>query len=129
MKRPRNHYDFLEEHLPKFFEDLNVLGGWAGSCGIISAHGDKFSQYKSMWEKEDIHFFHGCMLMMLTYVQPFSKESREVQVFNGVTGFPPPFTNGAAVVITTKWVDPYKWVIEVFNSGRFKEFLPPIEGE
>jgi hypothetical protein len=99
-----NHYNYLEKHLPKFFEDMSVKGGWKWNVGIIGAHGDKFYGYKDMWGKEGIHFFHGCLIMMLTYVLPFSKESRE-------TNF--------------GWVDPAQWVIQ--NYSRFKDQLPPIE--
>lgn len=98
-----NHYDFLNKHLRKFFLDVGVDGGWEANCGIISAHGDKFYGYQNRWEKAGIHWYHGCMIMMLTYTSPFGKEVRQVG---------------------DKWVDPSHWVIE--NYSRFQKYLPEV---
>jgi len=100
-----NHYDFMDLYLPKFFGDVKVDGGWECNCGIISSHGDKFYGYKYKWEEAGIHFFHGCMIMMLTYCSPYGNETRD-----RVPGI--------------RWVDPSQWVIDNYN--RFKEFLPSI---
>jgi len=106
IKREQNHYDFLDAHLPKFLNDTKVRGGWDWNAGIISAHGDKFYGYKDKWEEAGIHFFHGCMIMMLTYCSPYGDETRE-----RVSG--------------VRWVDPSQWVID--NYDRLKNLLPTIE--
>jgi hypothetical protein len=100
-----NHYEYMDIHLPKFFEDTKVNGGWEWNAGIISAHGDKFYGYQSKWEDAGIHFHHGCMIMMLTYCNPYGKETRDN-------------------VKDVRWVDPSQWVIDNYN--RFKKFLPPL---
>ena len=106
MKREINHYDYLNKHLPNFIKTVVDPKAWDWNRGIISAHGDKFYSYRNRWEKAGIHFFHGCMIMMLTYIPPFSKETRDE-------------------VVCGKWVDPANWVIN--NYKRFSQYLPPIE--
>lgn len=96
---PLNHYDWLFENLPTFFSNL----GFSCPSGLIVAHGDKCSTYRSAFEEAGIPFPHGVAIYLLSYCSPFSNEVRETE-------------NG--------WVDPEKWVIK--NYSRFKEFLPPV---
>ena len=94
-----NHYDYLHEHLMKFFKDVGVK--YEQNEGIISAHGDKAYGYRFEWNAAEIPFNHGVSIYMLTYCKPFSDEVRETD-------------NG--------WVDPGEWVRD--NYERFKPFLP-----
>jgi hypothetical protein len=103
-KRPLNHYDWLKEHFVEFLTNIGFAD--ARYCGgMIVAHGDKCSQYRERWNAVGIPFEHGVAIYLLTYLSPYSKESRET-------------ANG--------WVDPYKWVIDAYP--RFVSFLPPKQG-
>lgn len=104
-----NHYSWLEKHLPTIFDipELEIPGGWNANAGIITAHGDKAYGYRDEWEKYSIPFTHGVALYLMTYVQPFSRECREVPV-QGTDD--------------TEWVPPEKWVIR--NYYRFAKHLP-----
>ena len=101
-RRPMNHYDYLEKHLPTFFQNLGI--DWERHRGVILAHGDKCYGYRQTWEKEGLHFFHGVAIYLLTYTHPFSQEVR-----------------GSPLI----WVSPRDWVLE--NKDRFLPHLPPIE--
>jgi hypothetical protein len=92
-----NHYDWLDEHLDKFFVALDL----EPQPGIIAAHGDKCSQYRDTWEKAGIPFEHGAAIYLLSYVSPFSQEVRNTD---------------------KKWVTPCDWVVD--NYERFKLKLP-----
>lgn len=93
-----NHYKWLEQNLQSFFKELNI-----DCCnGIIVAHGDKCYGYKNKWEKAGIPFYHGIAIYLLSYIHPFSNESRDV--------------NGT-------WVPVDQWVIDNYN--RFKPHLAP----
>jgi len=94
-----SHYDYLEEHLPLFFSELGIP--WRGNAGIILAHGDKCYTHKERFEKAGLTFAQGVAIYLLTYVPPFSKESRET---------------------SEGWVDPFEWVIQ--NKDRFLPHLP-----
>ena len=99
MSRSANHYDYLEAHLPAFFEAVGVSG--ANNAGIISAHGDKAYSYRHEWEKLGIPFNHGVALYLLSYCRPFDLEVRQ--------------TAGG-------WVAPKDWVAS--NYERFSYRLP-----
>ena len=79
--------------MPTLFEKWGVKNV---NNGIISAHGDKCYLYRDRWEKNGIEFHKGVALYLLTYISPFSKESRET---------------------ADGWVDPAKWVED--NYERF----------
>jgi hypothetical protein len=93
----KNHYEYLEEHLPQFLENVEVKGGWELNGGIISAHGDKAYYYRDKWEKNGIYFYHGVSIYLLTYCAPYAKEVRQTK-------------------------DPSDWVVE--NAHRFLPYLP-----
>jgi hypothetical protein len=95
-----SHYDYLDENLPTFFKKIGILY----KEGIISAYGDKAYSYRDKWQKGGLHFYHGVAIYILTYVRPFSKESRET--ING-------------------WVDPGDWVLA--NKDRFIQYLPKVK--
>ncbi len=99
VARPDNHYDYLEEHLPNFFDMLGI--GWEGHGGIVLAHGDKAYAYRSEWESFGIPFNHGVAIYLLSYCTPYDREVRET-------------ANG--------WVAPKDWVIA--NYDRFRCHLP-----
>lgn len=102
-ERGTNHYDWLEKHLPTFLDSVGK-GDWISARGLISAHADKCYSYRSRWEEEGLHFFHGAAIYLLSYLSPWSTEVRE--------------TKGG-------WVAPADWVIQ--NKDRFLPHLPPIE--
>jgi len=94
-----SHYDYLEEHLPDFFQKMGI--NWENNVGIIVAHGDKGYGYKDRWEKAGIPFHKGMAIFLLSYCNPYYKESRE----------------------TPKgWIDVCDWVIN--NKDRFLDYLP-----
>ena len=97
-----NHYTYLEEHLPAFWQALGLRNAqWLTPGSILSAHGDKAYCYRRKWEQAGISFNHGVAIYLLTYIQPYSQEVRET-------------ANG--------WVDVADWVVANYN--RFKSFLP-----
>lgn len=101
-----NHYKYLDKHMPSVFTDLG-LDMNRGNSGIVAAHGDKTSQYKDCWAQVGIPFEHGCAIYLLSYVSPYSEESRQTK-------------NG--------WVPPEKWVTENYTSGHaFKNVLPDVD--
>jgi len=97
-----NHYDYLDEHLPAFFEAVGVA--WEGNGGIIVAHGDKCSSYKDGWEEAGIPFPHGAAIYLLSYCHPYSLEVRDTP--------------------DGEWVPPKDWVKA--NYDRFKAHLPQV---
>lgn len=72
--------------------------------GCISAHGDKFYQYRGYFEEAGIHFYHGAAIALLSYIAPYSKEVRKTD--------------------DKGWVRLEDWVID--NYERFERFLPEI---
>ncbi len=99
MNHYANHYTYLDEHLPAFFEALDV--SWVDHAGIVVSHGDKCYQYRSGWEKAGIPFTHGAAIYLLSYVYPYSAEVRDT---------------------LEGWVPPKDWVVA--NYDRFKKYLP-----
>lgn len=102
MNHHNNHYGWLKNNLPDFFEKVGLTK--AHTEGLLSAHGDKMYGYRYTWEAAGIHFYHGVAICLLSYFHPFSEESRET--ING-------------------WVAPDKWVID--NKERFLKHLPKVE--
>lgn len=94
-----SHYDYLRDHLPTFFDQLDV--GWEGNEGIIVAHGDKCYGYRERWADVGITFDHGTAIYLLSYVSPYAREVRDT---------------------SDGWVDPGQWVID--NYDRFMTALP-----
>jgi hypothetical protein len=95
-----SHYDWLDVNFPIFLKDLNIDGDYRG---FIRAHGDKCYSYKGEMNKNNIHFFHGVAIYLLTYIDPYSKEVREVD---------------------GDWIHPMNWVIA--NKDKFMPYLPSI---
>lgn len=113
-----NHYIWLEKHLKNIFTaietDLNAQGiknslNWERyNAGIISAHGDKAYGYRDYWNENNVPFFHGVAVYLLTYCQPFYEEARENEMNQ------------------EKFAVPVKlWVVQ--NYERFKKYLPPAK--
>lgn len=92
-----NHYEYLEEALPRLFQGL----GLEYSPGIIVAHGDKCYGYKEKFEAAGLTFGQGVAIYILTYLPPFSDQCRQVG---------------------DKWIDPAQWVVD--NKDRFLPLLP-----
>jgi len=86
--------DHIEAKLPSF---LKLLGIQIHVPGIVSAHGDKVSQYNYQLEEANIALDYGYCLLMLTYLTPYDRECRETD---------------------TGWVSPISWVIA--NKTRFE---------
>lgn len=73
-----NHYNYLDDHLDKFWVRVfgkNLSDTWNG--GIISAHGDKGYGYRAAWKNAGIPFNHGMMLYMLTYTKVMDEEKHK----------------------------------------------------
>ena len=96
-----SHYEWLEKNLEEIFNNLNL--NYSHYQGIIRCHGDKAYGYRDLWESQNIHFFHGMTMYLLSYIQPYSNESRQTEF---------------------GWVPVEKWVID--NYERFKKHFPPI---
>jgi hypothetical protein len=98
-----NHYKWLENNLPVFFDNIG-LSNYKKYCqSIISADGDKCGSYERKWQQNNIPFVHGVALYLITKISPYNIEARETK-------------NG--------WIDPGNWVIDNYN--KFKIFLPNI---
>lgn len=95
-----NHYKWLEQNLLPFRDKLNIPN-YKMSLGIIS-HGDKCYQYMEMWRNHNIPFQHGVLIYLLSYVEPYSRECRELP--------------------DGKWISPGCWVRDNYN--RFKPYIP-----
>lgn len=95
-----SHYDYLEFFYSFVCEKLNVADTYRGSW---SSNGDKMYQYKDMWNKGGVPWFHGVVCYMLMD-SVFYKEVRQTK---------------------TGWRDPGKWVIENYKSGHnlFKSMI------
>lgn len=98
----KNHYEWLEENLPKFFEKLGI--DYSNYCGIIVADGDKCGQYQRIWEFYNVPFYHGAAIYLITKISPYCDEVRDTE-------------NG--------WVAPHDWVIK--NYEKFKPFLEDVK--
>lgn len=96
-----NHYKWLKKNLPIFFKNLGLDIPYCDS--LITAHGDKICGYKMKFEKNGLHFYHGCAIYLITSISPYSKEVRETE-------------NG--------WVSVDEWIIN--NKERFLPYLPEV---
>ena len=97
-----NHYNWLEQNLPDFFEKLDI--DYNRYRGCIVSDGDKAEGYKASFEAVGLHYYHGDAIYLLTNIPPYSNEVRNTD-------------NG--------WVSPQKWIIE--NKDRFLPYLNKIE--
>lgn len=88
-----SHYDYLSHFYAHICEILDVRDHYNGS---FSSNGDKMSQYRDVWEKAGIPWFHGAVCYMLMD-SVYTKEVRTTP-------------NG--------WVDPAKWVIDNYRGGH-----------
>lgn len=89
-----SHYNYLDANWTKFAEQVGVKDP---SEGMIVAHGDKCYQYKDFWEANNVPFYHGTAIFLLSYCYPFTEEYGERSNVK-------------------------KWVVESYD--RFKEYLP-----
>lgn len=97
-----NHYEYLHNHLMKFFDD--VLGKeHYYNDGCIAAHGDKVRQYYSFWEKNGIHRYHGAAIYLLM----------RVAFFDDV--YP----------VSKDKIKPEQWVVN--NYTKYKHLLPDVD--
>lgn len=96
-----SQYDYIDDHFADFLEKVGIDRRLAD--GMSVAHGDKMHQYLSRWEEAGVPYYHGCLVCLLTRLQPYSQEVRNTP-------------NG--------WVAPHQWVID--NYVKFKEHLPPL---
>lgn len=99
-----SHYEWLKINFGTFLTNLGhpELMEWNG--GIISAHGDKCYCYRYSWDEAGIPFPHGVAIYFLSYMKPWSDETREL-------------SDGT-------WVDVGKWVIEKYPE--MVGYLPPV---
>lgn len=113
--RKKTHYDWLDANLVPFLASLfdsnaNTVKTAADAesyRGMISAHGDKCSQYRTMWHANGIPFPHGAAVYILSYIPPWSNTCRQVGVGN--------------------FVHPDQWVVD--NYPFVKQHLPPVTEE
>jgi hypothetical protein len=105
-----NHYKWLERNFEpwlKTIPELQANKQYEGCKGMITAHGDKCSSYKHLWAADGIKFEHGVALYLLSYLPPFSASVRD----------------GSK---TTKFVNPWEWVIKMYETrfeDSFKDFI------
>lgn len=64
-------YDFLNRHYLEVAIKLRADG--FGSDVLV--HGDKCLKYKKFWEKNNIPFYIGSILFILSYSRPFSEQA------------------------------------------------------
>ncbi len=112
-KPKMNHYEWLEKHFPKFITDIGLQWGNWPNEGIYSAHGDKFYSYRGQFEDAGIHFYHGVAIGLLTYIKPYSNESREIPNTGG-------WIDGKYVKPT--FIKPIDWILA--NKDKFLKYLP-----
>lgn len=103
----KSHYDWLEENLMAFLMAV-VNHPDKANKGMIVAHGDKCYSAAEECRKRGVPFVHFVAIYLLTYISPFSSESRETI---------------HTATKESEWVPPYKWVLD--NYERFKPYLPP----
>lgn len=99
-----DHLEYMEAHLPAFFEACGANKALAGP--IIASHGNKAFIYHRKWSREGIAFAHGVSIYLLTYLPEFSAE-----VGRTSSGW------------TDGWIDAGDWVIA--NRARYLSMLPP----
>ncbi len=97
-----NHYKWLEQNLPGFFEKLGI--DYNQYCGCIVSDGDKAECYKTLFESVGLHYYHGVAIYLLTNISSYSSEVRNN---NNV------------------WVSQQNWIIE--NKDRFLKHLNKIK--
>ena len=102
MKTEISHYNWLDYNLKPFLTKIGVNTDYYNN-GLISAHGDKCYGYSDKFEENGIHFFHGALLYLLTYISPYEKEVKETE---------------------KGWVDPSDWIVN--NYPKYKKFLPKV---
>jgi len=98
----KTHYEYLIKNFPIFLIALGINP--AQYMGMIVSHGDKVDSFKRKFEESGIHFYHGVVIYLLSYIKPYSDECRQTK-------------NG--------WVDPGDWIIQ--NKDRFLQYLPPVD--
>jgi hypothetical protein len=73
----KNHYDYLERMLEYFWlEVFKKTPSEMWCAGIVTAHGDKCSGYKNLWEKNGINFNRGSLLFLLSYTKEFGDNEK-----------------------------------------------------
>ncbi len=117
-KKVNNHYTWLENNLQQFLLNLNtylkteikpfIKDYDVNNCdGLIGAHGDKCYSSKT----NEIPFEHLVAIYLLTYIYPFSNETREVWINHSLD--------------LKIWVDPFDWVKANYKEGySFINYLP-----
>ena len=96
-----DHYKWLEENLPSFFESIGLNPQYA--LGSISAGGDKCYGAAYKFEQAGLHFYHGVAIYLALGFDPFSDKVRNTQ---------------------DGWVDPFQWIVD--HKNEFTPFLPEV---
>ena len=105
LVRRRSHYEFLESNFDTILTRMSK-SDYVGRHGGFTSSGDKYHQYKDIWEKADIPFFHGAAMYHLLELF-YTNEARETR-------------NG--------WVHPYNWVIDNYKSGHnLSQYMQDME--
>ena len=73
-----SHYDWLHDIFPTFLTNLGYPDLWERNGGIIGAHGDKCYGYRYRWDEVGIPFEHGAAMYLLSYMKPWSGETRKL---------------------------------------------------
>lgn len=94
-----NHYKWLKTHLNDFWlKVFNKSLEETYCAGIIETHGDKGTQYRKVWEKHGIPFYHGMAIYLLTYTSELGDTPKHLSC---------------------------QWVID--NYSKYRQYLPPMK--
>jgi hypothetical protein len=93
-----NHYKWLEENLPTFFEKMGINPEY--SHGVIAAHGDKCEMARTLFKRNGLKYCHGVAIYLLLSFEPYANQVR--QTVNG-------------------WIDPFEWIVN--NKDKFEPYL------
>lgn len=102
-----NYLEYMDKHLPKLFPAFGVDFDDVAKS-VVNKYSNECVKYRDHWEAAGIHFYHGCALYMLTFIEPYASFCRETP---------------------SGWVSPGKWVLELSSdfTDVLKEFTEDLD--
>lgn len=103
--KEESHFAFLERHFDTILTRMIKVEHISRHGSFVSS-GDKYRQYRDVWEKANIPYFHGAAMYHILELI-FPDEAR-----NTVHG----------------WVDPFQWVIDNYRGGHnLSQYMEDLE--
>lgn len=105
VNNEESHFAFLDRHFDTILTRM-CKEEYVTRHGNFVSSGDKYRQYRDVWEDAGIPYFHGAAMYHILELI-FPDEARHT-------------VNG--------WVDPWKWVIDNYQGGHnLSQYMKDLE--